>query len=86
MYGVEKQEEKSLMNDSHEAKVLEFVLFCVEMYAQKHEVSGRQVMDKFSDYGVVDFLREGYEVLHTQGCEYILSEIDVFLNNRGLTI
>ncbi len=70
-----------MTNDSHEAKVLEFVLFCVEMYAQKHEVSGRLVMDKFSDYGVVDFLREGYEVLRTQGREYILSEIDVYLNN-----
>ena len=75
-----------MTNDSHEAKVLEFVLFCVEMYAQRHEVSGRLVMDKFSDYGVVDFLREGYEVLHTQGHEYILSEIDVYLDNRGLTI
>lgn len=73
------------MNDSREARVLEFVLFCVEMYAQKHAVSGRLVMDKFSDYGVVDFLREGYDVLHTQGREYILSEIDVFLSNRGLT-
>ena len=67
-------------------RVLECVLFCVEMYAQRGEISGRVVMDKFTDYGVIDFLREGYDVLHTQGREYILSEIDIFLKNRGLAI
>ncbi len=68
------------------AKVLEFVLFCVEMYAQKHELSGRVVMDKFTEYGVIDFLRGGYDVLHTQGEGYIVSEIEVFLKSRGLAI
>ena len=56
------------------------------MYAQKHEISGRVVMDRFSEYGVVDFLRNGYDVLHTQGREYIISEIEIFLDNRGLAI
>ena len=75
------------MNEHEDkAKVLEFVLFCVEMYAQKHEISGRVVMDRFSEYGVVDFLRDGYDVLHTQGRQYIISEIEIFLDNRGLAI
>lgn len=73
------------MNED-KAKVLEFVLFCVEMYAQKHEISGRVVMDRFSEYGVVNFLRDGYDVLHTQGRQYIISEIEIFLGNRGLAI
>lgn len=73
------------MNED-KVKVLEFVLFCVEMYAQKHEISGRVVMDRFSEYGVVDFLRDGYDVLHTQGRQYIISEIEIFLGNRGLAI
>ena len=72
--------------DEDNAKVLEFVLFCGEMYAQKHQISGRGVMDRFSEYGVVDFLRNGYDVLHTQGREYIISEIEIFLDNRGLAI
>jgi hypothetical protein len=73
------------MNED-KAKVLEFVLFCVEMYAQKHEISGRVVMERFSEYGVVDFLCDGYDVLHTQGRQYIISEIEIFLDNRGLAI
>ena len=72
--------------DEDNAKVLEFVLFCVEMYSQKHQISDRGVMDMFSEYGVVDFLRNGYDVLHTQGREYIISEIEIFLDNRGLAI
>ena len=75
------------MNESeNQAKVLEFVLFCVEMYAQDRELSGRIVMDKFSEFGVIDFLRAGYEVLHTQSKEYVLSEIDLFLKNRGFSV
>ena len=75
------------MNESEgSARVLEFVLFCVEMYAQKHEISGRTVMDGFDRHGVIDFLRSGYDVLHTQGRDYIISEIETFLKNRGLVI
>ena len=73
-----------MLDSSLQTKCLEFVIFCVEMYAQKHHISGRLVMDKFTEYGVIFFLREGYDVLHTQGREYILSEIETFLSNRGL--
>jgi hypothetical protein len=66
----------------HDAKVLEFVLFCVEMYAQRGLISGSAVMKLFDEMGVIDFLRNSYDVLHTQGREYILSEIDFFLGSR----
>ena len=70
--------------DEDKSKVLEFVLFCVEMYAQKHEISGRVVMDRFSEYGVVDFLRDGYDVLHTQGREWLIADIEDYLKVRGI--
>jgi hypothetical protein len=67
-------------------KVLEFVLFCVEMYAQRGGVSGSVVMKRFDVSGALTFLRNNYEVLHTQGRDYILSEIDQYLANRGVAI
>jgi len=70
--------------DEDKVKVLEFVLFCVEMYAQKHEISGRVVMDRFSEYGVVDFLRDGYDVLHTQGREWLIADMEDYLKVRGI--
>ena len=67
-------------------KALEFALYCVEMYAQKHAVSGADVMKRFTAYGVLDFIDKHYEVLHTQGCEYILSEIDRYLGKEESAI
>jgi hypothetical protein len=68
----------SEMNDRSkiEAKIIEFVSFCVEMCAQKHNVSGAVVMEQFVECGVADYLIENYEALHTQGPGYILPLID----------
>ena len=75
------------MDDTrYTSKVLEFVLFCVEMYAQRGGVSGSVVMKRFDESGVLDFLRSNYEVLHTQGRDYILSVIDQYLANREIAI
>lgn len=75
------------MDDTrYTSKVLEFVLFCVEMYAQRGGVSGAVVMKRFDETGVLSFLRNNYEVLHTQGRDYILSEIDQYLSNRGISL
>ena len=75
-----------MSESEYKAKILEFVLFCVEMFAQRGGVSGSVVMKRFDELGVLDFLRNNYEVLHTQGRNYILSEIDQYLANRGIAI
>jgi hypothetical protein len=64
-------------------KELEFSSFCIEMYARKNGISGADVMQKFADYGVLDFLFEQYEPLHTQGPGYILPIIDEYIAGRG---
>lgn len=45
-------------------------------------MSGEEVMDDFSHYGVMDYLRDCYDVLHTQGNQWLLAEIDDFIDNR----
>ena len=49
-----------MSESEYKAKVLEFVLFCVEMYAQRGGVSGSVVMKRFDESGVLDFLRNNY--------------------------
>ena len=44
-----------------------FVAFCIEEYGAAKGMSGEQVLDLFSKYGLVDYLSEFYDVLHTQG-------------------
>jgi hypothetical protein len=44
---------------------------------------GRDVAILFKQSGVLEFVSNGYEVLHAHGKEYILEEIEIFLKNRG---
>jgi hypothetical protein len=53
-----------------------FVSFCIEMYARQNRLSGADVMRQFEDSGVLDYLFDNYEALHTQGWGYILAMIN----------
>ena len=59
-----------------------FVAFCIEEYGAAKGMSGEQVLDLFSKYGLVDYLSEFYDVLHTQGREWLIAEIDEFIEKR----
>lgn len=60
-------------------KKAEFISWCIEKYAVANGLNGRDVANEFSKNGVLDFLGKHYEVLHTQGREYILETIRDFL-------
>ena len=59
-----------------------FVAFCIEEYGAAKGMSGEQVLDLFSKYGLVDYLSESYNVLHTQGCQWLIEEIDEYIEIR----
>lgn len=63
-------------------KVIEFVAFCIEMYADKYSVSGAEVVQKFDQTGVLDYLFANYNALHTQGKKYILPIINDYMTNQ----
>ena len=44
-----------------------FVAFCIEEYGAAKGMTGEQVIDLFSRYGVTDYLSRCFEPLHTQG-------------------
>ena len=50
---------------------------------EKHGLNGKEAYSLFERYNVFDYLSEGYDVLHTQGEEWIINDIDVYLKNRG---
>jgi len=65
-------------------KRAEFLAFCIENYKMKlGEVSGTKVADFFAEYGVLDFLLENYDLLHTLGKDQLMEEIERFLKKRG---
>ena len=59
-----------------------FVSFCVEQYKSAKGLSGEEAMNVLNRYGVLEYLEECYEPLHTQGKQWLLEEIDEFINIR----
>ena len=59
-----------------------FVSFCVEQYKHAKKLTGRAAMAQLDRYGVLDYLAENYEILHTQSHQWILEDIDEFIHIR----
>ena len=59
-----------------------FLSFCIEQYKQKHHLTGEQAMKELDKYGVLDYLEQHYEILHTQNAQWIVEDIEEFINNR----
>lgn len=59
-----------------------FVAFCIEEYAAAKGKKGEEVLDLFARHGVVDYLCQCYEPLHTQGRQWLVAEIDEFMDLR----
>ena len=59
-----------------------FLSFCIEQYKNKHRLSGSEAMDVLDRYGVLEYLADHYEMLHTQSRQWILEDIDEFISIR----
>lgn len=75
------EEEKSKLRSSQstDQKILLFQMFCFENYKEKEKLSPYKTMEIFSKHHVYDFLKDTYEMLHTQDSEYIISSINTYI-------
>ena len=62
-----------------------FLIYCLEIYRREKNLTGKQVMELFKKYGVVDFIMSCYEALHVTGEDYIIEDIDLFIEARQST-
>ena len=63
-----------------------FTIFCLESDKSYRKLSGKQAADLFEKYGVFDYVREFYDVLHTTGYQYINQDIDLYLKARNAEV
>jgi len=70
------------MTDPKQLSKLEFVAFCIEQYKKATNETGCEMEQMFQQKGVISFLLDHYEVLHTQGEQTILNEIDEYLKHH----
>lgn len=68
------------------SKETNFIIFCLENYKVYKSLTGKDVAQLFDKYGVYDYLRDFYDVLHTTGHQYINHDIDIYLKSRNAII
>lgn len=59
-----------------------FLSFCIEQYKNVSGISGVETAMLFKKYGVLEYLKEHFDVLHTQSWQWILADIRDFIKLR----
>ena len=59
-----------------------FLVYCLEMYRAAKNMTGKQAIELFKQYGISDYVISCYEALHTTGTNYIVEDIDLFIEAR----
>lgn len=63
-----------------------FLIYCIESYKSAKGLTGQQVSDLFCKYRVWDYIYSCFEALHTTGENYIVEDIDVYIEARHSTL
>ncbi len=62
--------------------VFEFYTYCVENFAIRKQISGMRAWVIFKESGADEYVIDNYDLLHTQGLEYVLDDIQRYINRR----
>lgn len=63
-----------------------FMIYCAEQYKLAKHLTGKQLAELFSRYRVWDYIYSCYEALHTTGTNYIIEDIDLYIEARKPTM
>ena len=63
-------------------EVFEFYAYCLENYATRKGISGMRAWLLFKESGADGYVIDNFDLLHTQGMEYVLDDIQRFINRR----
>ena len=60
-----------------------FLIYCMEIYKRAENLNGVQVLERFSQYNLFDYVLEFYEILHIHGVSYILQDINSYISEQS---
>lgn len=60
----------------------DFMIYCTEQYKAVKNMTGKEVSELFSRYRVWDYIYSCFEALHTTGANYIVEDIDLYIEAR----
>ena len=69
-------------------KQLDFTVFCIENVAEKLEKNGTEIYEMLSEKSQIldEYIIPYYDVLHTQGKEYIVNDLLEQMKKAGLLL
>ena len=68
--------------DKRNLYIAYFLSFCIEQYKTEKGISGADAVQVLKLYGVLEYLAEHFDVLHTQSKQWLLADIDEFIQIR----
>ena len=68
--------------DKGKLDIAYFLSFCIEQYKKTKNLSGQEVVELFNQFGVLDYLEDNFEPLHSQSSQWIIEDIEEFINLR----
>ena len=70
------------------AKELEFCVFCIENIATRLGINPKEVYTMIAEQSDIlnDYIVPEYEMLHTQGKEYLVEDITDFVKEKGVNV
>ena len=66
------------------SKEATFLIYCIEVYKNAKNLTGKQVMKLFGKHRVSEYIVSYFEALHTTGERYIVEDIDLYTAARSL--
>ncbi|MCR4924606.1 MAG: DUF3791 domain-containing protein [Lachnospiraceae bacterium] len=56
-----------------------FLTYCIEQYKYDKKLTGKEVMELFKRYKVLEYIFSSCEALHTAKAKYITEDIDLYI-------
>ena len=78
----EFEQKRSRQNRDVSKEAFDFYTYCLENYAIRKHISGMRAWVIFKESGADKYILDNYDLLHTQGLEYVLDDIQRFMNRR----
>ncbi len=78
----EFEQKRSRQNRDVSKEAFDFYTYCLENYAIRKHISGMRAWVIFKESGADKYILDNYDLLHTQGMEYVLDDIQRFMNRR----
>jgi hypothetical protein len=61
-----------------------FVVFAIEEYRNRRKIDGKTAIELFEKSGLLQYIDDFYDVLHSYGAEYLVADFDDYLKNRNM--